>query len=114
MMKRLAWILRGIDALLVVVAVILMIIATGPVVTHWNGLGNVDATGSKWMLLLIPMVLIVYNEISLWYARRVRRHDGTDQIPLVLVNEWRYVVGALVLLVLGLVFMPMQAGLHFF
>ena len=113
-MKRLVWIMRGLDAVLVIVGLVLLVVGHGRVVTHWNGNGVVDATGPRYMVFTIPVVLVVYGEVSLWLARRRRRVDGLEGINVMLANEWRYVGGAVVLTVIGLITMPLQVGLHLF
>ncbi len=76
-----------------------IVVAPKTIALHIAANNIVDSTGSKYMLLLEPALLIIVNEVSVFNLKRYRKNYHLTDAPIILVKEWYLISAAVVLLV---------------
>lgn len=90
------WCIVGLSWLLTLV---LVLIAPRSVAMHFNAAGQVDSTSGRWGLLLEPVLLSLIAGGCSWLAHAQRRRNNLTTLPVILVDEWRYLGLLVVILV---------------
>ncbi|VDG31136.1 hypothetical protein [Lactobacillus pentosus] [Lactiplantibacillus mudanjiangensis] len=80
------------------------------IVTHFNGLGTADGRGSRWWLLLMPVIVVVLVEISIGTSRRQRRSNGMGTVNLLTPFESKGIGGIFVIVIITVGIMLQQIG----
>lgn len=96
-MKKFTRICRGLTVLFLILSIGLIVIAPTTIVTHFNGYGRADAQGSRWMLLLEPIVYAVVAEVMIAISKSKRKKAGTSEVNFLIGQEY-YWIGALVVI----------------
>lgn len=85
---------RGISLLSILMTAYLIIRAAPTIATHINRYNVVDATGSRWMLSLYPVIQISLDEFLISKLKHERRQFQLTTFPHILVKEWYLLTGA--------------------
>ncbi|TXJ68907.1 DUF1648 domain-containing protein [Lactiplantibacillus plantarum] len=80
-MRVFTWIVRTIVAGAVLMCVIMIGLAPQTVVTHFNSAGLADSFGSRWWLVMLPLLVVVTGEVMIKLARQKWRKLGLLQLP---------------------------------
>ncbi|ANJ69711.1 MULTISPECIES: hypothetical protein [Latilactobacillus] len=98
-MKKSILLIRSISLLGLLVGLSFIVVAPKTIALHIAANNIVDSTGSKYMLLLEPALLIIVNEVSVFNLKRYRKNYHLTDAPIILVKEWYLISAAVVLLV---------------
>lgn len=111
-MKKAILTLRLISLIGLLVGVGFILVAPQTVALHITADNVVDSSGSRFMLLLEPLLLIIVNEVSIFSIKRYRRNFSLTEAPMILVKEWYYISAAITLLITFIFVMYQQVTWH--
>lgn len=106
-MRKLNLLARLIELLTLLATLIIFILAPIHVVTHFNDFNHPDAFGNRIYLFLPAIIQIVVSELSLAWARHLRRKNTLTRLPMLLPRESR-LLGILLVLAVVMVALTLQ------
>lgn len=94
------------------ISLIGLLVGLGFILVAPQTVNVVDSSGSRFMLLLEPLLLIIVNEFSILSIKRYRRNFSLTEAPMILVKEWYYISAAIALLTTFIFVMYQQITWH--
>lgn len=110
-MKHFRLTVRLIEGLGLLVSLFFFFKAPDQITMHFNGNGTSDATGSRWLIFLEEVLLVIVGEGGILYATHFRKQRELTELSRILPNEWSLIVVVAAVLVLFSVLMGQQIGL---
>ncbi len=98
-MQKLKLTIRLISGLCFLIGLICFIIEPATIATHITIDNKVDATGPAWQIFILPVAQLIVDELLIFKAKRERVRNDDVNLNFLLPGELRYIVLAIVVLV---------------